>query len=152
MTDSYDLWACREHVWNRSFRGKTVGGHQLPNYRFSAVFFQPFYAGQTFGSGQLNPLTALQMSDLVHQVSGLPELDISDPNAVYATIMDPDLTIPYVAATLKPPSTPIARSPASTSRTIRASPPRSTMSVVRKSARRGAEGRETTAASRPASR
>ena len=47
----------------------------FPNDRFSAVFFQPFYAGQTFGLGQLNPLTALQMSDLVHQVSGLPELD-----------------------------------------------------------------------------
>ena len=101
MQDSYDLWACREHVWNRSFRGKNVGGTDFPNNRFSAVFFQPFYAGQTFGIGQLNPLTALQMSDLVHRVSGLPELDINDPNAVYATIMDPDLTIPYVAATLK---------------------------------------------------
>lgn len=101
LRDSYDLWACREHVWNRSFRGKSVDGTEFPNNRFSAVFFQPFYAGQTFGIGQLNPLTALQMSDLVHQVSGLPPLDISDPNAVYATIMDPDLTIPYVAATLK---------------------------------------------------
>lgn len=101
IQDSYDLWACREHVWNRSFRGKSVDGIDFPNNRFSAVFFQPFYAGQTFGIGQLNPLTALQMSDLVHQVSGLPKLDIADPNAVYATIMDPDLTIPYVAATLK---------------------------------------------------
>ena len=65
----------------RSFRGKTVGGTSFPNDRFSAVFFQPFYAGQTFGLGQLNPLTALQMSDLVHQVSGLPRLDAGDPNA-----------------------------------------------------------------------
>ena len=37
----------------------------FPNDRFSATFFQPFYAGQTFGIGQLNPLTALEMSDLV---------------------------------------------------------------------------------------
>lgn len=101
LKDSYDLWGCREQVWNRSFRGKSIDGTDFPNNRFSAVFFQPFYAGQTFGIGQLNPLTALQMSDMVHRVSGLPELDISDPNAVYATIMDPDLTIPYVAATLK---------------------------------------------------
>ncbi|MCA0015526.1 DUF1402 family protein [Mesorhizobium sp. B292B1B] len=101
MSDSYDLWECREQVWNRSFRGKTVGGEDFPNDRFGATFFQPYYAGQTFGLGQLNPLTALQMSDLVHKVSGLPKLDVGDPNAVYKTIMDPDLTLPYVAATIR---------------------------------------------------
>jgi hypothetical protein len=101
ISDSYDLWECREQVWNRSFRGHTVGGESFPNDRFGATFFQPFYAGQTFGLGQLNPLTALQMSDLVHQVSGLPKLDVSDPNSVYKTIMDPDLTLPYVAATIR---------------------------------------------------
>ncbi|ESY35930.1 hypothetical protein X747_27845 [Mesorhizobium sp. LNJC384A00] len=55
MSDSYDLWECREQVWNRS----------------------------------------------VHKVSGLPELDVGDPNGVYKTIMDPDLTLPYVAATIR---------------------------------------------------
>jgi hypothetical protein len=99
--DSYDLWACRERVWNTKFRGKSVEGVSFPDNRFGAVFFQPFYAGQTFGIGQLNPLTALQMSDLVHEISGLPRLDASDPQAVYRTIMDPDLTLAYVAATLK---------------------------------------------------
>lgn len=98
---SYAVWTCREAVWNKSFRGKVVGGTAFPNDRFSATFFQPFYAGQTFGLGQLNPLTALQMSDIVHQVSGLPRLDVSDPNRIYETIMDPDLTLAYVAATLK---------------------------------------------------
>lgn len=100
-TDSYDLWECRENVWNRQFRGKTVGGKSYPNDRFSATFFQPFYAGQTFGLGQLNPLTALQVSDLVHRVSGLPKLDAARPSQVYETIMDPDLTLPYVAAVVK---------------------------------------------------
>lgn len=98
---SYAVWTCREAVWNEAFRGKTVDGTTFPNKRFSQTFFQPFYAGQTFGLGQLNPLTALQMSDLVHQVSGLPELSHRDPGQVYQTIMDPDLTLPYVAATLK---------------------------------------------------
>jgi hypothetical protein len=101
MSGSYDLWTCRENVWNKSFRGKSVDGTSFPNDRFSATFFQPFYAGQTFGLGQLNPLTALQMSDLVHKVSGLPRLDAGNPNQVYETIMDPDLTLAYVAATLK---------------------------------------------------
>jgi hypothetical protein len=99
--DSYDVWSCREAVWNASFRGKTVGGTQFPDDRFSAVFFQPLYAGQTFGIGQLNPLTALEMSDIVARVSGLPKLDAEHPQRVYETIMDPDLTLPYVAATLK---------------------------------------------------
>jgi len=100
-TDSFDLWTCRETVWNRQFRGKTVGGTSFPDDRFSATFFQPLYAGQTFGIGQLNPLTALEVSDMVHRVSGLPKLDAADPNKVYETIMDPDLTLPYVAAILK---------------------------------------------------
>lgn len=99
--DSYSLWTCRENVWNADFRGKSVGGKAYPNNRFSAVFFQPFYAGQTFSLGQINPLTALQMSDMVNRISGLPKLDADDGNAVYKTIMDPDLTLPYIAATLK---------------------------------------------------
>jgi hypothetical protein len=101
ISGSYDLWECREKVWNQAFRGKTVGGKKFPNDRFGATFFQPYYAGQTFGLGQLNPLTALQMSDLVQKVSGLPKLEASNPNQVYKTIMDPDLTLAYVAATLK---------------------------------------------------
>ena len=100
-TDSYELWTCRERVWNVSFRGRTVDGAAFPDNRLSAVFFQPYYAGQTFGLGQLSPLTALQMSDLVHRVSGLPRLDAANPNQVYETIMDPDLTLAYVAAALK---------------------------------------------------
>ncbi|MEW9806180.1 DUF1402 family protein [Mesorhizobium marinum] len=100
-SSSYELWSCRERVWNRAFRGKTVDGTAFPNNRFAAVFFQPFYAGQTFGLGQLSPLTALQMSDLVNRVSGLPRLDANDPNQVYETIMDPDLTLDYVAAALR---------------------------------------------------
>lgn len=95
------LWSCRERVWNTQFRGKTVGGVEFPNNRFSAVFFQPFYAGQTFGIGQLNPLTALQMTDTVNRISGLPILDVQNSNEVYRTIMDPDLTLPYMAATIR---------------------------------------------------
>lgn len=98
---SYAVWTCREQVWNTSFRGKTVDGTSFPAKRFSAVFFQPFYAGQTFGLGQLNPLTALQMSDQVSRTSGFPNLNIKNPQGVYETILDPDKTLPYVAATLK---------------------------------------------------
>jgi hypothetical protein len=57
-------------VGETAFRGRTVGGERFPTDRFSAVFFQPFYAGQTFGLGQLNPLTAREMTDMVHRISG----------------------------------------------------------------------------------
>ena len=62
VSDSYDLWDCREEIWQNEFAGKSVDGKTWPNDRFSRVFFQPLYAGQTFGLGQLNPLTALQVN------------------------------------------------------------------------------------------
>jgi len=101
ISDSYKLWSCRENVWERTFKGKQVDGKSFPNNRFSAVFFQPFYAGQTFGIGQLNPLTALYVGDMVSKASGFPKLDHNNAQQVYRTIMDPDLTLAYVAATLK---------------------------------------------------
>lgn len=100
-TDSYSLWTCRERVWDSEFRGKTVGGKTYPNNRFSAVFFQPFYAGQTFGLGQLNPLTALKLTDLVHQKSGYEKLDENKASDVYKAIMDPDQSLAYIAAAIR---------------------------------------------------
>ena len=94
-------WICRERIWDRVFRGKTVEDVAYPNKRFGQVFFQPYYAGQTFGIGQLNPLTALQMSDLVAKTSGFDKLDAKNARAVYETIMDPDKTLPYIAAVIK---------------------------------------------------
>ncbi len=101
FSDSYRLWTCREDVWQDRFRGKTVGGKSFPNNRFSAVFFQPFYAGQTFGLGQINPLTALMLSDLVHEKSGYPKLDETDAAGVYKAIMDPDISLAYMAAVIR---------------------------------------------------
>ncbi len=101
LSDSYSLWTCRENIWDTQFRGKTVDGKSYPNNRFAAVFFQPFYAGQTFGLGQISPLTALQMSDMVNRVSGLPKLNAENGTQVYKTIMDPDLSLAYMAATIK---------------------------------------------------
>lgn len=100
-TDSYTLWSCREDVWDGEFRGRSVDGKSFPNNRFSAVFFQPFYAGQTFGLGQINPLTALMLSDLVSKVSGYEKLDEKNAGAVYRAIMDPDISLAFVAASIR---------------------------------------------------
>ncbi len=95
------LWACREAVFEARFRGRTVDGVSYPDNRFGAVFFQPFYAGQTFGLGQINPMTALAVSDIVHRVSGYPDLDMRDAGSVYAAIMDPDKSLAYMAAVIR---------------------------------------------------
>ena len=99
--DSYSLWTCREGVWEQSFRGREVDGTSYPDNRFSAVYFQPFYAGQTFGLGQINPLTALMLSDLVSKVSGFEKLDEKDAAGVYRSIMDPDRSLAFTAASIR---------------------------------------------------
>ena len=98
---SYALWSCREGVWNKEFKGKRIDGHSYPNNRFSAVFFQPFYAGQTFGIGQINPLTALMLTDVVSETSGYKKLDENDAAGVYEAIMDPDISLAYMAASIR---------------------------------------------------
>lgn len=99
--DSYHLWTCRETVWEDKFRGHTVAGKSYPDNRFSAVFFQPFYAGQTFGLGQVNPLTAMKLSDLVQKRSGIAALDENKAASVYQAIMDPDISLAFVAAAIR---------------------------------------------------
>jgi hypothetical protein len=96
--NDYALWTCRDGVWRDVFRGKTVDGKPFPDDRFERVFFQPFFAGQTFGLGQLSPLAALSVSDLAHKIGGLDELDVERAGVVYRAVMDPDMTLNYMAA------------------------------------------------------
>ena len=98
-SDAY--WLCAERVWKKSYRGKKVDGQKFPKDRFGRVFFQPFYAGQTFGIGQLNPLTALQASDVVAKKTGKKPISHKKAKGVYEAILDPDLTLLYMAATIK---------------------------------------------------
>ena len=100
--NSYLLWSCRENVWNASYRGKSKEGKRWPNHRMGRVFFQPFYAGQTFGLGQLNPLTALKVNDLVRsRVRREPKLSTKRAPEIYNTIMEPDSTLIYMAAVIR---------------------------------------------------
>lgn len=101
LSGSFAVWSCRETVWEKDFRNRDVDGKLYPDDRFSAVFFQPFYAGQTFGLGQLNPLTALKLTDMVNRVSGYAKLTHENGEDVYEAIMNPDITLAYVAATLR---------------------------------------------------
>jgi hypothetical protein len=97
-SDDYTLWNCRDRIWRTVFQGKNVDGKDWPDDRFERVFFQPFFAGQTFGLGQLSPLSALSVADIVHAKAGLPLLDMNQAPKVYAAVMDPDQTLNYMAA------------------------------------------------------
>ncbi|QND65040.1 DUF1402 family protein [Mesorhizobium loti] len=95
------LWSCRDDIWIRHFRGKTVDGVAFPAMTFQQAFFQPFFAGQTFGLGQISPLTALEVTDLVNKVSGYDRLTPDHPQAIYRDVMDPDRSIVYIAAIVR---------------------------------------------------
>ncbi|MFK0690088.1 DUF1402 family protein [Mesorhizobium sp. IMUNJ 23033] len=95
------LWSCRDMVWTQHFRGKTIDGVVYEPMTFQQAFFQPFFAGQTFGLGQISPLTALEVTDLVNRVSGYDKLTPDHPQAIYRDIMDPDRSIVYIAAIVR---------------------------------------------------
>ena len=99
--DNYELWDCRETVWNTKFQGQDGRRQALPDDRFDRVFFQPFFAGQTFGLGQLSPVAALMVTDVVHGQAGLPLLDIDDAPAGLQAVMDPDMSLNYMAAIIR---------------------------------------------------
>ena len=101
-TDNYELWTCREEVWEIFYRNQTVKGIEWPDRRFGEVFFQPFFVGQTFGLGQLHPLTALKVNDIVRlHIPSEPILRPVREERIYRTIMDPDSSLFYVAAVIR---------------------------------------------------
>ncbi|MCZ7471588.1 DUF1402 family protein [Agrobacterium sp. O3.4] len=101
LATTSEQWSCRDTVWDEDFRGKVVDGASYEAISFQRAFFQPFYAGQTFGLGQISPLTALQVSDLVNKTSGLPKLSADRPKEIYRDVMDPDRSIIYIAAIIR---------------------------------------------------
>lgn len=94
-------WSCYEQVWNSRFRGKTVDGTRYPQQNFNEAFFQPLFSGQSFGLGQLSPLTVLKMTDRVSKQSNFRKLELTNPEAVYKATMDPDLSLHYMAAIIQ---------------------------------------------------
>ncbi|KZL21584.1 hypothetical protein PsAD2_00883 [Pseudovibrio axinellae] len=98
---SNSRWRCYELVWNTAFMGRTVGGVRYPRQPFHRAFFRPMFAGQSFGLGQITPLTALKMNDMVTSISGLPKLNSKDASGLYKTVMDPNKSIHYTAAVLR---------------------------------------------------
>jgi hypothetical protein len=101
VENNYEKWDCRQTVWNRQFMGKIVDGKAFFRDRLHRVYFKPKFGGQTFGFGQLSPIAALMVTDVVHKESGFPLLSVDRPSEVYEQIMNPDASLHYVAAQIR---------------------------------------------------
>jgi hypothetical protein len=86
-------WTCVEAQWTK-VRGTRMDGARLPSRNLTESCFNPFSTGQTYGLGQVSPVTALKMSD----ATKLPKITYKDPERVYQRIMDPDQSIHVIAA------------------------------------------------------
>nr|WP_244300846.1 DUF1402 family protein [Roseibium hamelinense] len=95
------LWSCYERVWDASFKGRNVDGTRYPKKSFNETFFQPLFSGQSFGLGQLSPLTVLKMTDRVARQSRHRALSASNAGDVYRATMDPDISLHYMAAVIQ---------------------------------------------------
>lgn len=98
---SNQLWSCYETVWNAKFRGRRVEDTKYPKTNFNETFFQPLFSGQSFGLGQLSPLTVLKMTDRVARQSANRKLKASDAKSVYRATMDPNISLHYMAAIIQ---------------------------------------------------
>lgn len=101
QNDSNKLWTCYERIWDTEFRGKNVDGSRYPRTNFNETFFQPLFSGQSFGLGQLSPLTVLKMTDRVARESRLQRLTADNPREVYQATMDPNISLHYMAAIIQ---------------------------------------------------
>ncbi len=101
----YDLWMCIVDKWNRSNAINVLMGQKEFFRRFSSHFFNPNQhadIGLTFGVGQMSPVRALMVDDLVAQ-SGLERINFlktGEVSRIYVRILDPNSVVYYVAATI----------------------------------------------------
>lgn len=104
-----DYWDCVAWVWGKDFRGKKRAADQglekdadgeFDNAGFRTKFFNPIGVGMTYGMGQLDPIRALMVNDIVNRTSGFPLLSIEEPEKIYASILNPMTGVHYVAANI----------------------------------------------------
>lgn len=96
LPSSYDIWNCFMKVWDTNYRGR--GGNSA--YGMEMAFFDPYYAGHTFGIGQLNPMRALMTADVVARVRGTAPISIDNPESVYTAILDTESNVHHMSASL----------------------------------------------------
>ncbi len=98
-----DYWDCVGQVWRRSFMGKPIDGgkSRYPASDLKWVFFNPIGSGYTYGLGQLDPVRALMVTDMVNKKSGFRFLTVERPEEIYEDIINQRTNVHYVAANVR---------------------------------------------------
>lgn len=94
---NYDYWTCVEDIWTHRYRGR----NGFPALTFNEAFMNPFYLGQTYGLGQLSPMSALKSNDVARKFGGQRRLTHTRPYEIYKAIMDDKSSIHYLAAVIR---------------------------------------------------
>ena len=100
-TSHAEYWDCVGWIWETQFRGKTVHGVTYQNNGFRLSFFNPVGSGLTYGLGQMDPIRALMVTDMVNKTSGHRLLSIERPEEIYTDIINPRIVVYYVAANIR---------------------------------------------------
>lgn len=93
---SNSYWSCVDRTWYSKMRGKRVDGQRMPRRNLTESCFNPFSTGQTYGLGQLSPVTALKMMD----TTKLRKVSYKDADELYERIIDPTESIHVIAAVI----------------------------------------------------
>lgn len=103
----YEFWYCVTRKWNIAKAGGLVNflsSESQVYKKFTNEFFNPNGIGSTFGVGQMSPLRALMVSDLVARRTHLPSLNFrrdGNSTSAFDSVLDPSKVIYYIAATIK---------------------------------------------------
>lgn len=99
--DQATYWRCVAKTWNTQFAGKTINGEKFESNGFRMAFFNPLGVGLTYGLGQLDPIRALMVTDMVNKQSGFRFLTIDRPAEIYEDIINQNTNVHYVGANVR---------------------------------------------------
>lgn len=99
-----DFWICAGRVWDTQMRGHYRDASKTTRYpydTFKYTFFDPRSTGFTYGLGQLDPIRALMVTDIVHAKSGFRLLSIERANEIYQDILNQETGVHYLSANVR---------------------------------------------------
>lgn len=95
ISDS-DRWLEIANIYETKYAGKDG----YPATTFLMAFFDPLGSGKSYGLGQLSPYRVLIANDVAHRFGGIPYVDVFDTEELYRGVLDKELSIHYICATI----------------------------------------------------
>ncbi len=109
IRNDYNFWYCVVNTWYQKKHGRVIQAFTPQNnaYKeFIRTYFNPNGIGKTFGLGQLSPLRALMVSDMVARATGnrIPRISFrnnGNSHQAYSDILNDERVVYYTAATIR---------------------------------------------------